>query len=156
MTNQRYSKHINGTACECLAAYCFTSNGYTVSYPLDSFGEYDFIADDGEGQRLRIQVKQIFYDRQKSRYSSSLVTSQYRNGHKYNKKYEEGSFDLFAFVCPEFNAIYIIPLTELLERRALTFYLDRPQIGHRHAHPNFERYRRELIKLNDIILRLDD
>ena len=155
MANQHFQKHISGTTCECLAAYYFTARGYTVSLPIDKFGEYDFIADNGENQQ-RVQVKKIYYDEAKQRYVSSLVTAHVRRGRKINKKYEDGAFDLFAFVCPEYNAIYIIPLSELIGRRSLTFYLDRPQVAKKDKYPNFERYRRELIKLNDVILRLDD
>lgn len=140
-------KHKNGIISEYLAAAWFTNNGFTVSWPSDCFGEYDFIIDDKVNSPKRVQVKTIFFDNGKGRYIGNTVLShRLSNGHTINKKYSDNSFDLCAFVCRDYNAIYILPIELVKNRRCITFYPDGSEPNYR-CKCNYESYKETLITI---------
>lgn len=141
-----YTKHKNGTISELLAEQFFIERGDIVSKPISDFSEYDFIVDTPSLSQLqRVQVKTIYYDNSKQRWLASLVTSHIRgNGRRENKKYSHSSFDIGAFVCKQFNAIYIIPIEELAGKRSITFYPDGKPDTVNSRFKDFEHYKYKL------------
>jgi len=119
MTN---TKHRQGTVSELLIASYFVQKGYIVSKPINDFGEYDLVIDDGT-RLIRVQSKTIYWDNSKNRYLISCVTSHIRgNSRRTNKKYSESSFDLLVGIEKDSNSIYIIPSKEMSGRRSITVY----------------------------------
>lgn len=139
---------INGITSEYLAAAWFTKNGFTVSWPSDHSVEYDFVIDNKTDILQRVQVKTIYFDNNKLRYIASLTLSHRTGeGKTINKKYNENSFDICAFVCSEQNVIYIVPIEHIAGRRSITFY---PDNKNQFPRPfNFERYKETLINYYD-------
>lgn len=116
-------KQTNGTKSELLAEYYLVNREYIVSKPINDFSEYDFIIDDREGYLYTVQVKTIYFDNTHKRWVGSCVTSHIRgNGRRINKKYTEKSFDYGLFICAEANCAYMIPISEIVGRRSITFY----------------------------------
>ena len=142
-----YTKHKNGTISELLAEQFFIERGDIVSKPINDFGEYDFIVDTPSLSKLqRVQVKTIYYDNSKQRWLASLVTSHIKgNGRRENKKYSHDSFDIGAFVCKQFNTIYIIPIEELAGKRSITFYPDGKPDTVNSRFKDFEHYKYRLL-----------
>lgn len=139
-----YKKHINGTVSELLAESYFINNGYIVSKPINDFNEYDFVVDDEKGLR-KVQVKTVYWDNNKNRNLVSCVTSHIRgNEHRYNKKYENGSYDILACVHKESGSVYIIPFDEVKGRRSITFYPEGKPDTVRKRYDDFENYKRSL------------
>ena len=141
---------INGVVCEYLAAAWFVNLGCVVSWPLDNNAEYDFIIETEGETPQRVQVKKVYFDNNKNRYIGSLVTPHKRgNGSVIYKKYNEDSFDLCAFVCTEYNVIYVVPIEFVFKRRSVTFYPDRkePNITTQRT-ISFEQFKHELINHN--------
>ena len=144
-----FEHHKNGAVCEFLAAAWFTNNGYIVSWPTGNFSEYDFIIDKKDEEPKRVQVKTIYFDAHKKRYISGLTLSHRQaDGTTINKKYDGNSFDICAFVCMDYNAIYAVPIDKIIGRRSITFYPDRPQT-HIKRPVNYERYKDQLIRVNN-------
>jgi hypothetical protein len=115
------TKHKQGTVSELIASSYFIQNNYIVSKPINDFGEYDLIVDNGKLNR--VQVKTAYWDNSKKRYLISLVTSHIkRNGGSKNKKYTKNSFDILCAVQKETNTIYIIPIDKVIGRRSITVY----------------------------------
>lgn len=142
-----YCHYRNGLECEYLAAAWFTRNGYSVSWPLDGSIEFDFIINDCDGTK-RVQVKKIFFDNRKQRFTASLAKTHLKVGGKTKyEKYNENSFDLCAFICIEYNTIYIVPIEFVYKRRSITFYPDGTKPSKRPF--DFEQFKRTLINLHD-------
>ena len=115
------NKHQRGTVSELLSASYFVKEDYVVSKPITDFNEYDLVIDNGV--LMRVQVKTIYWDTNKKRYLVSCVTSHIRgNGNRYNKKYNEESFEWLCAVEQETNSIYVVPIHRVLGRRSITFY----------------------------------
>jgi len=133
-------KHKKGTVSELLAMVFFKKNEYIVSKPISDFNEYDLIIDNGS--LWRVQVKTVYWDNSKHRYLISLVTSHIRGkGRKPNKKYTQKSFDVLCAVCEPENAIYVIPIKEIIGRRSITLYpTDKPKTVSK-IHKDFEHWR---------------
>ncbi|PFI75165.1 group I intron-associated PD-(D/E)XK endonuclease [Bacillus cereus] len=133
-------KHKIGTVSELLAASYFVSNNYVVSKPITDFNEYDLIVDNGSLKR--VQVKTVYWDNSKSRYMISCVTSHIRgNENRYNKKYNENSFDLLCAIEPKTNSIYLIPIEKVAGRRGVTFYPEGKPITVNSRYEDFEQYK---------------
>lgn len=144
-----FEHHKNGVICEYLAAAWFTNSGYSVSWPQHNFSEYDFIIDKKDETPKRVQVKTIYFDVNKQRYLCGLTLTHKRaDGTTANRKYNADSFDLCAFVCVDYNAIYVVPIERILGRRSITFYPDRPET-HINRPFSYERYKEKLIRLNN-------
>lgn len=142
-----YTKHQNGTVSELLAQQFFVDKGIVVSKPINDFNEYDLVLDNPIKSSIeRAQVKTIYFDNTKQRWLASLVTSHIRgNERRTNKKYSESSFDVGVFVCKEYNAIYIIPISELVGRRSITFYPDGKPDTVNSRYTDFEKYKHRLL-----------
>lgn len=142
-----YNKHVVGTTSELLAKVHFLNKGYIVSKPINDFNRYDLIIDNGE-KIERVQVKTAYWDNNKKRYLVSCVVTHIRGDeNRYNKKYEEGSFDLLACVHPESNSIYVIPFEEVEGRRSLTLYPDGKPKAVNSRYRDFEDYKEKLTML---------
>ena len=143
-----FDKHIQGVICEYLAAAWFTNNDYMVSWPFAHFGEYDFIITKEGEKPKRVQVKKVYFDNAKNRYISSLILSHKNcDGTTRNKKYNADSFDICAFVCVDCNVIYVVPISEIIGRRSITFYpdSDEPKISSQRP-ASYERFKRDLME----------
>lgn len=133
-------KHKQGTVSELIASAYFIQNGYVLSKPINDFGEYDLIIDNGK--LSRVQVKTAYWDNSKKRYLVSLVTSHIRGkGRKPNKKYLENSFDLLCAVQKETNSIYLIPIKQILGRRSITLYPDNKPKSVNNRFEDFEQFK---------------
>lgn len=133
-------KHKQGTVSELIASSYFVQQNYVVSKPINDFGEYDLIIDNGKLNR--VQVKTAYWDNNKKRYLISLVTSHIRgNGRRPNKKYQLSSFDLLCAVQKEANAIYLIPIKEIIGRRSITVYPNKKPKSVNNRFEDFERFR---------------
>ena len=133
-------KHKQGTVSELIASAYFVQTGYVLSKPINDFGEYDLIIDNGE--LSRVQVKTAYWDNSKQRYLVSLITSHIRgNGRKPNKKYTDKSFDLLCAVQKETNSIYLIPIKEISGRRSITLYPDKKPKSVNNRFEDFERFK---------------
>ena len=139
------TKQINGTRSELLAEYFLISQGYIVSKPINDFSEYDFVADDCDGQLYKVQVKTIYFDNNKKRWVGSCVTSHIRgNGRRTNKKYTKKSFDFGLFICAEHNSAYMIPISLIEGRRGITFYPDGKTNKSNTRYSDFEKFRQDI------------
>ena len=144
ITLSRYQKHINGTVSELLAEAYFVSKGYIVSKPINDFNEYDLIVDNHD-KLSRVQVKTIYWDNSKKRNLISCVTSHIRgNGNRYNKKYEDNSFDLLCAVHKDTESFYVIPIEEIVGRRSITFYPEGKPDTVTTRYSDFEEFRNVL------------
>jgi len=133
-------KHRQGTVSELIASSYFVQNNFVVSKPINDFGEYDLIIDNGK--LSRVQVKTAYWDNSKKRYLVSLVTSHIRgNGRKPNKKYSKDSFDLLCAVQKETNSIYIVPIEMIVGRRSITVYPDGKPKSVTNRFEDFEKYK---------------
>jgi len=140
------TKHKQGTVSELVAASHFVQNGYKVSLPVDGFGEYDMIIDDSK--LYRVQVKTIYWDKSKSRYLISCVTSHFRgNGRRENKKYINDCFDLMCGVSVEHQRIYLIPFENVAGRRSITVYPTGKPKTVNTRYDDFEQYAEQLLSL---------
>ena len=133
-------KHKQGTVSELIASAYFVQNNYIVSKPINDFGEYDLIIDNGKLNR--VQVKTAYWDNSKKRYLVSLVTSHIRgNGRKPNKKYSKNSFDLLCAIQKETDSIYIIPIKKIVGRRSITLYPDKKPKSVNNRFKDFEQFK---------------
>lgn len=140
-----YEKHINGTVSELLAESYFVKEKCIVSKPINDFNEYDFIIDNGQYLK-RVQVKTVYWDKNKNRHLVSCVTSHIRGNEKrYNKKYIEGSFDILACVHAKSNSIYLIPFEKIYNRRSLTLYPEGKPATVNSRYEDFEGYKKILL-----------
>lgn len=138
------SKQSNGVVSESMAKAFYSSKGYLVSQPINDFGEYDLIVDDGINLN-KIQVKTAYWDTNKQRNLVSLVTSHIRgDSNRYNKKYQEKSFDLLLIVHVETMSFYEIPIKEILGRRSLTVYPNGIPATVNGRYTDFEKYKCKL------------
>ena len=72
----------------------------------------------------------------------SCATSHIRgNNRRINKKYNEKSFDYALFVCKEYNCVYLIPISEIIGRRSITFYPDGKPERVNSRYNDFEQYK---------------
>lgn len=137
------TKHKQGTVSELLAASHFVQNGCKVFLPIDSFGEYDLVVDDGTLKR--VQVKTIYWDNSKCRYLISCVTSHIRgNNRRTNKKYTNTSFDVLCAVNLKTNRIYKIPIEKVNGRRSITVYPNGKPDSVNSRYEDFEQYAEQL------------
>jgi hypothetical protein len=103
-----------GRITEQKAATILMEHGYNVSEPLDpSSSLYDFIADNGT-QTIKLQVKLA---RVRKRYYEAKL--EHLAGNK-RMPYVAGSFDYFVIQLPGTDTWYIIPLSVVLGRLAIS------------------------------------
>ncbi|MCM6843399.1 group I intron-associated PD-(D/E)XK endonuclease [Latilactobacillus curvatus] len=139
-----YEKHVNGTVSELLAEAFFVSKGHIVSKPINDFNEYDLIIDCEDGLK-RVQVKTIYWDNTKMRNMVSCVTSHIRgNNQRYNKKYNDKSFDILCAVHKDTKTFYLIPFEDIKGRRSITFYPEGKPKTVNSRYVDFESYREAL------------
>ena len=139
-------KHERGTVSELVAASHFVQNGYKVSIPVESFGEYDLVID--KDQLQRVQVKTIYWDNSKKRCLISCVTSHIRGeGRRTNKKYANNVFDLLCGVHLESGSIYLIPYKRVAGHRSITVYPQGKPNTVNDRYEDFEQYAEQLHKL---------
>lgn len=137
-----HSKHQNGTVSELLAASHFARHGYRIARPINDFGEYDLIVDDGSLKR--VQVKTVYWDNAKKRHLMSFVTSHRRGKGIVNKKYSADSFDLLCGIHAESGTMYLIPCTAIIGRRGVTVYPEGKPKTVNGRYDDFEQYARRL------------
>ena len=136
-------KHRQGTVSELIASSYFVQKEYIVSKPINDFGEYDLIIDNGN--LSRVQVKTAYWDNSKKRYLVSLVTSHIRGGgRKPNKKYSINSFDLLCAVQKETGFVYLIPIKNISGRRSITLYPDKKPKSVNSRFKDFEQFKVKL------------
>lgn len=141
------TKHRQGTVSELVAASHLTQKGYKVSLPIDGHGEYDLIVDNGEKLK-RVQAKTIYWDKSKSRYLISCVTSHIRgNSRRVNKKYNGSEFDILCGVNIEHSKIYLIPSSLIQGRRSITVYPETKPKTVNNRYEDFEQYGEQLFSL---------
>jgi PD-(D/E)XK endonuclease len=92
-----------------------TSLGFALALPYGHVRPYDFIVESGRNL-WRVQVKTVAYVR-----AGLYYTSIRRRNHRKMESYTESEIDFVAvYIVPE-ETWYILPVREVVERRALLF-----------------------------------
>lgn len=120
----KLSKHKNskdkGLAGIGSAIKYFTSNGITVSIPLNDNQGYDLIVE-LEKKLLKVQVKTTTSKQSNGNYKASLRTTGGNQSFNYAKKFEKNSCD-YLFILTEDDEEYFIPVEKLNNINSITLY----------------------------------
>ncbi len=110
------NKEKGNTSLGIAIAY-YSSNGYTVSIPLNDTQDYDLIVDDGKKLK-KIQVKSTACKTKYGNYQVPLKSCGGTKGKTYKTVIETKIDELFIVL--EDLSIYVIPIEEIKNRSTLT------------------------------------
>ena len=110
------NKEKGNTSLGMAIAY-YTSNGYTVSIPLNDTQDYDLIVDKNNILK-RVQVKSTSCLDKNGRYQVALKSCGGTKGDVYKTVKDTKIEELFIFL--ENKDIYIIPIKEIKNKSTLT------------------------------------
>lgn len=109
-----------GNIGHLLAMSYYASLGWNLSNPITDSNDYDFIAEDLDGNLLKIQAKTTRFKSDSGNYIVCLSTSG-GNQREYWRKELNSSID-YIFVVTEEGVCYSIPTYSLDSRNSLTLY----------------------------------
>lgn len=110
-----------GNVGHLLAMSYYASLGWSISNPITDSNDYDFIAEDQEGNLFRIQVKTSRYLSDNGSYVVNLVTSGGNQKEYWRKELNTSILD-FLFVVTDNGDCYSIPISEVSQVSSLTLY----------------------------------
>lgn len=99
----------------------YASLGWSLSNPITDSNDYDFIAEDKEGNLLKIQAKTTRYKAPSGNYLVGLSTNGGNQREYWNKELNIHNID-YVFIATDDGICYSIPAKELTSSNSITLY----------------------------------
>lgn len=110
-----------GNIGHLLAMSYYASLGWNLSNPITDSNDYDFIAEDLEGNLLKIQAKTTRFKADSGNYVVGLSTNGGNQREYWNKELNTNNID-YVFIVTEEGVCYSIPVEVLDSKNSLTLY----------------------------------